>query len=60
MKYAIKIPFGKPEDPGSWIYVTDSDSPDFEEIKVRLYDSLEAAEKAAKLWRVHEIVEYNE
>lgn len=60
MKYAIKVPFGKPEDPDSWIYVTNSDSPDFEEIKVQLYDSKQAAEKAAKVWRQHEIVEYSE
>lgn len=60
MKYAIKVPFGNPEDPGSWIYVTNSDSPDFEEIKVQLYDTQEQAEKAAKIWRKHEIVEYSE
>jgi len=60
MKYAIKVPFGNPEDPGSWIYVTNSDSADFEEIKVQLYDTPEQAEKAAKIWRKHEIVEYSE
>lgn len=60
MKYAIKVPFGNPEDPDSWIYVTNSNSPHFEEIKVQLYDSLEQAEKAAKIWRIHEIVEYSE
>lgn len=60
MKYAIKVPFGKPEDESSWIFVTNSDSPDFEEIKVQLYDSEEAATKAAKVWRNHKIVEYIE
>lgn len=60
MKYAIKVPFGKPEDESSWIFVTQSDTPDFEDIKVQLYDTEEAATKAAKIWRVHKIVEYSE
>ena len=59
MKYAIKVPFGKPEDESSWIFVTQSDTPDFEDIKVQLYDTEEAANKAAKIWRVHKIVEYS-
>ena len=49
MKYAIKVTFGNPEDLGSWIFVTNSDSADFEEIKVQLYDTQEQAEKAAKI-----------
>jgi len=60
MKYAIKIPFGNPEDKSTWIFVTESKREDFDDVHVKIYDSLESAEKAAKTWRIHEVVEYQE
>jgi hypothetical protein len=60
MKYAIKIPFGNPEDKSNWIFVTESKREDFDDVHVKIYDSLESAEKAAKTWRIHEVVEYQE
>ena len=60
MKYAIKIPFGNPEDKSTWIFVTESKREDFGDVHVKIYNSLESAEKAAKTWRIHEIVEYQE
>jgi len=60
MKYAIKIPFGNPEDRNSWIYVTDAHSENFDDVQVKIYNSLESAQKAARIWRLHEVVEYSE
>jgi hypothetical protein len=60
MKYAIKIPFGNPEDKSSWIYVTDAHSADFDDVKVKIFDNIDSANRAAKVWRLHEIVEYTD
>ena len=60
MKYAIKIPFGNPENKDDWIFVTETKREDFDDLHVKVYDNKESAEKAAKTWRIYEIVEYNE
>lgn len=58
--YAIKVPFGNPEDKESWIYVTEPSDAEFHDIKVKCFDSFEDAEKHAKLWRFSEVVEYTD
>ena len=60
MKYAIKIPFGDPENKDNWIYVTETSSEDFDDLHVKVFKTKESAEKAAKTWRVYEVVEYDE
>lgn len=60
MKYAVKIPFGNPEDESSWIYVTEPVvDGDYGDLHPTLYDTYEQAETHGKEWRLYRVVEYN-
>jgi hypothetical protein len=52
MKWAIKIPFEK-----SWLYVVDGS---IDKLTPLLYNSKEEAEKAAVIWKMYKVVEYEE
>ena len=61
MKYAIKVPFGvdkATKEPTDWIFVVDVDGTESDDLAVKLYDTLEEAEVAARAWRVSQVVEY--
>ena len=60
MKYAIKIPFTDITDESTWLFVTDSSREDFNDVHVKVFKTKESAEKAAKAWRVHKVVEYDD
>lgn len=61
MKYAVKVPFGPPENESSWIYVTEpTPDGDYGDLSPVTYDTPEEAETAGKLWRLYKVVEYNE
>ncbi len=60
MKYAIKIPFTDPHDESTWMFVTETSREDFSDVHVKVYKTKESAEKAAKIWRKHKVVEYTD
>lgn len=60
MKYAIKIPFTDPDDESTWLFVTESRREDFDDVHVKVFKTKESAEKAAKIWKKHKVVEYQD
>lgn len=60
MQYAVQIPFGDPEIESTWLYVTEPCDITFGELNVVTYDTIEAAEKAAAIWKFNRVVEYHE
>jgi hypothetical protein len=53
MKWAVKVSFGK----GDWIYVTER-TDDYRNLPPVLFDTHQAAEDFASIYKHHKIVEY--
>lgn len=55
MKWAVKVSFGK----GDWIYVTER-TDDYGNLTPVLFDTHQAAEDFASIYKHHKIVEYKD